>query len=202
MKFIACATVLGKVPYYEGINIKSATPTKLFSSIVMPINSWSIKAGTPYKKIQIRYTLPQQKVTRDFVDLVFHGAKNTKYILFFDNLSGDDFSFGIPSDYSYFFGINFYVPDAIKYDYQFISTSLNIKSSDNIKDFNYFTKFKFEIITDNNGDYVITLSNCNYYLHYADAYCNIFMEGYEDHKLSYHLYLPNTNDSTSGIINE
>ena len=168
----------------------------------MPINSWSIESRI-YKDVITRYIINNEKhtVTVDRAILAFHGAKNTKYQLLFSSLEGADFSFGIPTDYSYFFGANSYIPDAMTYGYQLISTYFNVRSEDKIGDnYNSFSKKPIEITTDQNGNYDILVTDCNVSGHYVKFNVNIWMQNYSEHKLVFSYCLPNTNGSDHGYL--
>lgn len=190
ISIIACATVFGKIPYYEGINIKSATPTKLFTSIVMPINSWKITAGNPYKTHIYSYA---ESIWRyaDTQLLYFHGARNTKYSFYFNMLS--DFthgSLGTLNDYHYFMGIIFYDPQCKSTDDIYTSTYLGIS---NIKNISSFQNIEMSFTTDNNGNFTFQQLNCYYKGHNSNFTLYFYLNNYPQHKLIFSNYLQNTN---------
>lgn len=187
---IACATVFGKIPYYEGINIKSATPTRLFTSVVIPINSWRITKENPFLAKMPYYELSYHGslVTTTQQYLIFHGAKNTEYNLYFvSDPNFIDGSVGIPSDYRYFYGISMYDP---------ISTGLGsaerayLSSYFKINGFplanrDFFNNKVIKFTTNNNGDYTFMLTTCTTSSHILSFTAYFYLKDYEQHKLIY-----------------
>lgn len=182
--------MIGKIPYYEGINIKSATPTRLFTSVVMPINSWKITAGEilryyiPYYEFQIFGPVSDPTANQY---LYFHGAKNTEYTLYFVNEPDFvDGSVGIPSDYKYFYGSSMYDPISLGQNATvrgFISTYFNLYSYPLIQDPSFFNNKEINIKTDNQGNFTFMLVVCGNPQHYLKMTVYFYLKGYERHKL-------------------
>lgn len=185
-------TVFGKIPYYEGINIKSATPTKLFTNKVIVIQSWSITKGKPYKERDWS-TTDNASYYHDKVLLYFHGAKNTYYNFYLLNSSdATHSSFGLPSDYAYYYGIGIFSSKLNRGEYGglYISTYLNVLR---ISDLEYFNNKIFSFTTDNNGNFTFLQSNCPTRGHYSNLTLYFYLNGYPNHQLIFHNLLPNTN---------
>lgn len=157
------------------------------------IQSWSITKGQPYKEKNKNY-LENKWVWVDKQFLYFHGAKNTEYSFYIVNSSASvHSSFGIPSDYHYFYGIIYYDPACRYGDADlnvFTSTHLNIKKT---KDFSLFNNVEMKFKTDSNGNFTFWVVNCMWTGHSSDLTIYIYLDKYPQHQLIFHNYLPNTN---------
>ena len=193
---LACAKTKGKIPYYYGINIKSAIGLNQFTNKVIYIKSWS-------------YTLQPIGITsmccyeqcignscwsggvchpqnHEYQYIVFHGAKNTKYGFYIDvNNDSCHGSLGIPSDYRYFIGITLSDPYYSINNFYY-STYFNSYYSD-MKD---LSMKEFTFTTDSNGDFIFRVDNCPARGHLAHFIMNIYVYGYHSKSLTFDYLLP------------
>ena len=159
----------------------------------MPINSWSITTRKYVDSLPLYVYRPIRQEKHDRVDLIFHGARNTDYILYFVN---DDrsihSSLGTPSDYRYFYGVNFFDPSYTDSTFAFyLSTYLGLS---NIKEgYKFFNNKEFIVKTDNSGNFTFTLTVCGAVGHNAYFSSYIYLQGYKQHQLKYTIEAINSN---------
>lgn len=164
----------------------------MFSNKVIQILSWSYSLKPRFTTKKCGYDwVPHNKCHSVNIEqqvIVFHGAKNTEYEFtvteYIDNCHS---SFGIPSDFYYFYGVTYYDPSLYSQsDGGELSYSIYL---------NKFIKspvgLKFTFTTNNEGNFEFMVTNCYVAGHSAHINLDISVYGYKQKSLNFDYRLPN-----------